>query len=303
MVTTDDGANIALHHHRGEGEPVLVVHGISSNHVCWDLTLETSLATYLSEAGFDPWLLDLRGHGNSGATESTPIDLYGEQDINAALQFIRDASGFDKVHFVGHSMAGNVVIAYLTSVTEDENHLDRIVLAGTPLDFSDAEPLLYNGLHAGAFAAGLFGQLPTPLAARFHRLIPDALPIDIFFFNDISEPAAMYENVVSPVNPAELSQFAGATSGQFYQWDSDTVVTDQMGSITNPTLVIAGRADRIAPVDRVYTTYSALGSEEKEFLILGVSTGFSADYGHLDLTTGDHAASELYPIIEEWLSR
>jgi pimeloyl-ACP methyl ester carboxylesterase len=302
-ITTNDGANLALHHHQGTGEPVLVVHGISSNHVCWDLTAETSLATYLSGAGFDPWLLDLRGHGNSGKPEHTPIDLYGEEDVAAALQFIRDETGAERVHFVGHSMAGNVVMTYLASVSPDESLIDRMVLAGTPLDFSDAEPLLYNGLHAGSFTANLFGQIPTPLVARFHRLIPDSLPIDIFFFNDISNPADMYENVVSPVNPAELSQFADATSGRFYRWDSDTIVTDQMRSITTPTLVVAGRADRIAPVDRVYTTYSALGSEEKEFLILGVSTGFSVDYGHLDLTTGDHTYSELYPIIEEWLSR
>jgi pimeloyl-ACP methyl ester carboxylesterase len=302
-VTTNDGATIALHRHQGDGEPVLIVHGISSNHVCWDLTAETSLATYLSDAGFDPWLLDLRGHGNSGATEPTPIDTYGEEDVAAALQFISESTGVDKVHYVGHSMGGNVAIAYLVSVTAEESLIDRMVLAATPLDFSDAEPLLYNGLHAGAFAANVFGQLPTQIAARLHRVIPDALPIDIFLFNDINEPAAMYENVVSPVNPIELSQFAGATSGAFYRWDSDIIVTDYMGDITTPTLVVAGRADRVAPVDRVYPIYPALGSEEKEFLILGVSTGFSVDYGHLDMTTGDHTATELYPIIEEWLSK
>jgi len=302
-IITTDGASIALHHHPGDGEPVLIVHGISSNHVCWDLSAETSLATYLSGVGFDPWLLDLRGHGNSSPSGPTPIDTYGEEDVAAAVRYIREATGFEKVHYVGHSMAGNVVMAYLTSENTGENHIDRMVLAGTPFDFSDAEPLLYNGLHAGAFAAKILGRLPTPFAASFHPFIPDVLPIDILFFNDIDNPATMYENVVSPINPAELSQFADATSGLFSKWGSETLVTDQMSEITTPTLVVAGRADRIAPVDRVYTTYSAIGSEEKEFMILGVSTGFSVDYGHLDLTTGDHTSSELYPIIEEWLSR
>ena len=65
VVPTEDGAAIHLHRHRAEGPPVVVVHGISSNHHAWDLTEERSLGVYLAEHGYDAWLVDLRGHGDA----------------------------------------------------------------------------------------------------------------------------------------------------------------------------------------------------------------------------------------------
>ena len=62
LVETEDGAEAWLHRHPAEGPPVVVVHGLSSNHWCWDLDPERSLATTLGERGFDTWFLDLRGH-------------------------------------------------------------------------------------------------------------------------------------------------------------------------------------------------------------------------------------------------
>jgi poly(3-hydroxyalkanoate) synthetase len=73
--------------------------------------------------------------------------------------------------------------------------------------------------------------------------------------------------------------------------------------VTVPTLVIAGRADQIAPVDRVMAFYTSVGAPERRLVIAGRTTGFAVDYGHLDLTLGDHAATEIFPLIAEWLRR
>ena len=78
---------------------------------------------------------------------------------------------------------------------------------------------------------------------------------------------------------------------------------DAISQVQTPALVIAGRGDQIAPVDRVLATYEALGSPEKRFVIAGRSTGFSADYGHVDITLGDHVREELFPLIRDWVDR
>ena len=67
--------------------------------------------------------------------------------------------------------------------------------------------------------------------------------------------------------------------------------------------VIAGRADQIAPVDRVMAFYTAVGAKGRRLGVAGRATGFAVDYGHLDLTLGDHAATEIFPLIAEWLRR
>ena len=69
-----------------------------------------------------------------------------------------------------------------------------------------------------------------------------------------------------------------------------------------PLRVIAGRADRVAPVDRVVPYYDLAGSAEKDYILAGRANGFASDYGHLDLVLGDHAAEEIYPRIVEWFS-
>ena len=65
-VPTADGAEIVLEHHAtAGGPPVVLCHGISSNHFFWDLEPGRSLALYLQERGYDVWNMDLRGHGSA----------------------------------------------------------------------------------------------------------------------------------------------------------------------------------------------------------------------------------------------
>ena len=99
-VTTEDGAEVALHRHPASGLPVLVVHGISSNHHCWDLNEERSLAVDLAAHGMDAWLLDLRGHGDArrdsrGRPQNSgwSIDDYARYDIPAAVDLVLRETG------------------------------------------------------------------------------------------------------------------------------------------------------------------------------------------------------------------
>ena len=53
---------------RGERKPFPIVagHGFAGTRFIWDLTPETSLARYLSRAGYDFYTIDLRGRGRAG---------------------------------------------------------------------------------------------------------------------------------------------------------------------------------------------------------------------------------------------
>ena len=313
-VATDDGAAIMLHRYAADGPPVLVVHGISSNHHCWDLSPDRSLGLALQRGGFDAWLMDLRGHGDAthdpeGERQRAgwSVDTYGRHDLPAAIEHIRAETGAEQVHYVGHSLGGMVGAIYAGTHPGGDDRLASLVAVGSPMDFSDPDPVVQASLTmagltwvpvvpsdvGGDLRAALGGPSRTPLDAW----------VDGLLFNDVDPDVVpeMYRRVASPLTRGELRQLAKVDETGFRDTEGEVDYLASLEGVTTPTLVIAGRADLIAPVDRVLPYYQRVGAERKQFVIAGRATGFAADYGHLDLTLGDHAAEEIYPLILDFL--
>ena len=96
-TTTEDGWRIGVTRfrppERRHAVPVLLVHGIASNGRNFDLTDQLSLAMTLCRAGFDTWVLDLRGRGQSvrprlfsGLHYDWSFDEYAEKDLPGGHQ-------------------------------------------------------------------------------------------------------------------------------------------------------------------------------------------------------------------------
>lgn len=315
LVQTEDGATIALHHHPGDGPPVLIVHGISSNHRCWDLSPERSVATALVAAGFDPWLLDLRGHGDA-LTDAQgrrqwggwTMDDYGQHDVPAAVAYVLAQTGKAKIGYVGHSLGGMIGAVYASTVPGAQDKLYALIAVGSPLDFSDPDPLVSGALGLARWSLPVVptDQLAKIQAAMGLRSNPINALVDAALLNDVAPELRpmMYRAISSPMTGGELRQLgAAAQEGGFVDAQGLIDYRGPLAQVTVPTLVIAGRADQIAPVDRVMAFYTAVGAKERRLVIAGRATGFAVDYGHLDLTLGDHAATEIFPLIAEWLRR
>lgn len=91
---------VTIHYHRtgGNKPPVVLLHGMSDNGLCW-----TRVAMDL-EKDFDVIMIDARGHGAS-VIERSDFSF----DIMAAdVAGVIDALGLDKPILVGHSMGGQV---------------------------------------------------------------------------------------------------------------------------------------------------------------------------------------------------
>ncbi|MBN1334559.1 MAG: alpha/beta fold hydrolase, partial [Deltaproteobacteria bacterium] len=210
-LRTPDGAVIHLHHHPTAGPPVMLVHGLSSNHRFFDLEPGRSLATYLSERGFDTWCLDLRGHG---AAREAPggrwlhrtwdIDDYGLSDAPTAIAYIREATGAPGVAWVGHSMGGLVGAIYASQDADAD--LWAFVVLASPADFADPDPVLRiarMGFHLGGVLLPVI--LTRPVAGTKIRLAsylsgPGSI-------SPRKERQAM-RTLASPMWAGEMSQFA-----------------------------------------------------------------------------------------------
>ncbi len=87
-----------------DGEPVIFIHGNVSSAVFWE---ETMLALPPHYRAIAP---DLRGYGD---TEALPIDATrGLRDWSDDLRALVESLGLGKVHLVGWSMGGGVVMQY-----------------------------------------------------------------------------------------------------------------------------------------------------------------------------------------------
>ena len=304
-LLTADGATIALHHHPGRGAPVLLVHGVSSNHRFWDLDADHSLAAWLVNEGFDPWLLDLRGHGNASLTvdgawqlSGWTIDDYGRHDVARAVDHVRRVTGAARVGYVGHSMGGMVGAVY--AVDGGADTLSSIVMVGSPATFRKDAPLMQTArLAMAAGGAGLL-YVDSALGAEFAAAAGGAVPgqvhrllYNVAHFQPATE-RAMLERIVSPMSREEMQHFARMLAHErFESADGKVDWTAAFHEVNVPVLALAGELDRVGRPEFVRPWAEGHAAEARYVEL--------PEYGHLDLGLGEDAEKDVYPLIAAWL--
>lgn len=93
--------SINLHYYRtgGDKPPLVLVHGLTDNGLCWIRTTEAL------EKAYDLVMVDARGHGRSSA----PVTGYTPADRAADLAGFVQALRLDQPCLIGHSMGADTV--------------------------------------------------------------------------------------------------------------------------------------------------------------------------------------------------
>lgn len=305
FVLTADGATVALHHHPGRGMPVILVHGISSNHHFWDLDADHSAARWLVQHGFDPWLLDLRGHGTARKTEDGQpqlsgwsVDDYGRYDVPAAVDFVKAVTGAPKVGYVGHSMGGMVGAIYVANGGGE--NLSGFVVVGSPATFTKDTPLVRTALGVLKVAgAGLFwveSGVGGDAAAALGRATPGQIQYKLYnpdHFRPETE-RRMLRTIASPMSREEMQHMARMIDHErFENADGTLDWTAAFVAAGVPVLAIAGGGDAVGRPDWVRPWAAGPGSSYVEI----------PNYGHLDLGLGEDAEFDVFPLIADWLGK
>lgn len=156
-VQSVDGTRIAVYI-SGEGRPLVVVHGTTSDHTTWRLVLP------FLEPHVEVHAVDRRGRGHSGDSED--YDLGKEcEDVAAVVEAAAAASG-SPVDLLGHSYGGN--IAFRTAARTANIH----------------KLVLYEGWPAPNVAHRL---VRPSLLAHLEMLLADDRPEEMLvtFYRDI----------------------------------------------------------------------------------------------------------------------
>ncbi|WP_330177483.1 alpha/beta hydrolase [Streptomyces sp. NBC_01498] len=227
FVGTKDGTEI-YYKDWGWGQPVVFSHGWPLVADAWDPQMQL-----MADHGYRAVAHDRRGGGRSGQPwDGNDLDTYAD-DLAALIE----ALDLRDVILVGHSTGGGEITRYM-------------------------------GRHGtGRVAkAVLLGAIP-PLMLRTDAN-PEGLPMEVFdeirdgvqkdrsqYYRDLSAPFYGANRDGSPVTPGTRDEFWlwGMSVGVKGAYDcvkafSETDLTDDLGTIDVPTLIVHGDDDQIVPI-------------------------------------------------------
>lgn len=205
----------------GEGPPVLVLHGgLGVDH-----TLYRSLDPLL--AGLRLIFLDHRGNGRSARPDPATLTMAGWADD--ALGVGRAIAGDDPLIVFGHSYGGFVAQELAIRHPADVGAL--VLVCTTP----------------GQLAVGEAPAQPGPaLPGQFEELVSSPPGSDRELAAGMAALAPAYVHRVEPERLRALMSntvFSASAMRRGFEVLSTWSSVDRLGSITAPTLVVAGRQD------------------------------------------------------------
>jgi len=307
-VRTADGLRLAVHRvppPRGRGPAVVLCHGLSTNHLGLHFP-GRSLAGWIAAHGYDVYLPDLRGSGDSDRPACWDLDDHVFRDVPAIVDGVRARSGRPQVHWVGHSMGG--VALFCHGIAHPDAPIASGVAIASALDYNVGD----SGYRSLLAIRPLIEKLPgIPYGAVVHLLAPllarTPTAIDAFqVWHANIEPqivrrlhATCFHTV-----PIKLLASLATTFEERGLCDRRRALhyLEEAQRYRIPTLLLAGSRDRQVAVEAVRQTARSFGGHA-DVVALGRDHGTREDYGHWDLILGTRAPREVWPRVLDWLRR
>ncbi len=306
--------------------PVVLCHGLGLNATFWTIT-DSHLPEQLAAKGYEVFLVDLRGSGESSRVgrigrvnahlRQTFLREWGEAswnademafyDIPAVLNYVKAATGQDRVNWVGHSLGGMIVFPFL-ELSPERRRIANFVGMGSTITLAEAPQRDMLRANRGLRVLAAFvstGRIARPLMlARF----PGLDRIDQFYYTsenvDKRTIKRFYGYTIEDTGRSALKQLDPYLEfGHFISADRKTDYAALLNRVTTPTLMVAGESDCMSDLPSTELTLSALGSSDKTLQRFGRRDGHVADYGHCDLVWSRYAPREVFPNVIDWLDR
>ncbi len=215
---------------RGEGMPVVLVHGFPLDHTMWETQIEPLARAFRVIAP------DLRGFGHSGASDGAVTMEQMADDLAGLL----DAMGIDEpVALCGLSMGGYVAFQFWR---RHRRRLRGLILADTRAQNDTPE-----------VAAGRLEMAQRVLQDGPAPLVETMMP-KLFAEATVANRPEVVESLRQVMMGTDPTGIAAAARGMAERPD----VTDLLPTIDCPTLVIVGNQDAISPPEEMSQIAAAI---------------------------------------------
>lgn len=308
-VKTSDLWQIRLCRYGGEhgGEPVFLCHSVLANHFNFALPEEEGMVDILVKAGYDCWVIDLRGN-----RDSTPpfgqrrmkvcVDDHLLRDLPAAIDYIRKNTGYNQVHWVGHSYGGMLLYAFEQLFGRD--YIASGTTLGTPPGFTGI------GFRYPRIAVTILRFSPALMDFILRGLTPLAclvkpnfefLPINWKNMHPKIKTAHLF-NVLQIMPPKVGAELAFWASHDIWSMNGDKLdVIAGLNKLQTPLFAIYGGADPLTPWKNIHDFFTQLPNDDKQLMYLTEEDGFHTDYSHVDLAFAVEGVEEVFEPIAAWL--
>ena len=309
---TADGYEIALYRYRPskrekDVEPVILCHGLGSNHTCYTPGPFNSLAKFLADEGFDVFTIDLRGRGLSskpnsrrGKTldENWTFDDYVTYDLPAVIKYVRRETRSEKINWVGHSMGGMVIYAYLQQ-HPDGGGVKCATAISSPGNMTRVKQYKFVSKIAPLFLRGkiFHSRELVRLIAPFSYIVP----YEKFGMKRGYVPW-IAANCVSNTSTNVMRQFRHwAMNTTFCNNDGSMVYSEGFHKIKTPLMTMVASGDFIAhPADILYVAERLNGVQHRH-VFFSKKKGSIGHYDHNSIIMGEPAQKEVFPKVAEWI--
>jgi pimeloyl-ACP methyl ester carboxylesterase len=265
------------------GIPVFMLHGVIENGLIFYTKNGKGLACYLAEQGFDVYVADLRGRG-----ESTPrIDASAEhgqfeaitQDIPLFIDYISQTTN-QKIHLVAHSWGGVLLASTLARFPTVMENIRSKTCFGTKrmVTVKSLEKLFKVNIGWNNLAPKLAKQKGF-LDAKKHGIGSD---------NETRQSLA------DSVAWVKKSEWHDTTDGFDYFQAAKRVDWP-------PTWHFTGSKDKVLGHARDVNIFINESNPQAKFTLLSKSLGNMQNYDHINILTHPNARIDHYPQLVKWL--
>lgn len=287
-------------------KPVILIPALIGRSYILDLYPGGSLVEFLCAAGYDVFMLDWGFAGDEDATLSLQEILFSY--IAFAVERVR-SEVCSSVSIIGYCMGGT--LAVLLAAASGLVPGDNLVTLAAPVDFAQGGSLAKwcqrEYLDIDKIVA-VFGNVPAHIIeAVFTLLRPTAkLRAALAFSAQAANPSARiaFEAMDRWVN--DWVPFPGAAASEWIRWlyQDNLLIRDELfvserrlnlRAINASLLCIAALRDSIVPAASSRALMDRVSSRDKTYREV---TG-----GHIGMVLGKNARHNLWPAIDDWLSR
>lgn len=250
---------------------ILLIHGTFSNRKAF-----TGITECLVKNGYRCWVLEWRGHGESGDTQHLyDMETVARFDIPAAFNFLAE-KGITTFDCITHSGGGIALTIFLTENDDAQKSVNSITM----------------------FACQAFGSVQRK---RNH--------VKVFLGKNISRLLGFVPGKFAGVKDENESYFMMQQwfdwnlSGRFISRDG-TNIGAKMPNVKTPIFAIAAEGDRhIAPPSGCKAFMDCFQNPGNRFLECGTSHGFSEDFNHSRILQSRNAEREVWPLLLDWVGQ
>jgi len=273
-------------HKNGHGQPVFMVHGSIENGKIFYTEKGKGFGPYLARNGFDVFIADLRGRGESkpaiNKNSKHGLSEILWEDFPAYIDKIKEIKGDMPQHWVSHSWGGNMFLAYLARKF-DSVKLGSMVFFATKRRISIFS---FKKWYMIDFSWGILSRLFIAWKGY--------LPAKEIGFGADNETKKSHRETNKWIYEK-----------QWIDWNDSFDYSAALKQLNLPPILsITGANDHVLghPTD-IKLLLEEIGATDYDFKIIGKETGFKNDYDHINLLTHKNAVDDHYSMILEWMKK